>query len=95
MERIKEIAVKYALSAEHIGNTVPDNLEIRVDGKLAVTAAVSELSEAWDRRAGKGAARGDGRATGSGSVAEKLMGLWQRCIGTGAVELAFTLSVRE
>ena len=30
--RIQEVAVKYGLSAEHIGETVPDKLEIRVDG---------------------------------------------------------------
>jgi phosphoribosylformylglycinamidine synthase len=44
---IKLVAVKHALSAEHIGNTVPDNLEIRVDGKLAAAAPVSELKKAW------------------------------------------------
>ena len=47
VERIKEIAVKYALSADQIGSTVPDNLEIRVDGKLAAAASVSELKRAW------------------------------------------------
>jgi len=45
--RIQQIAVKYALSAEQIGSTVPDNLEIRVDGKVAAAAAVSELKQAW------------------------------------------------
>ena len=47
VERIKEVAVKYALSAEDIGSTVPDNLEIRVDSKLAATAPVSELKKVW------------------------------------------------
>ncbi len=45
--RIKEVAVKYALSAEIIGNTAPDNLEIRVDGKVTAAASLSELHEAW------------------------------------------------
>ncbi len=45
--RIKQIAVKYALTAEQIGNTVPDNLEIRVDGKIAAAAPVSELKRVW------------------------------------------------
>jgi len=45
--RIKELAVKYALSAENIGSTVSDNLEVRVDGKLAVAASVSDLNEVW------------------------------------------------
>jgi phosphoribosylformylglycinamidine synthase len=48
LERIQQVAVKYALSAEHIGNTVPDKLEIRVDGQPAATATVSELREAWE-----------------------------------------------
>ncbi len=44
---IKEIAVKYGLSAEAIGETVPDKLEIRVAGEIAAAASVSELREAW------------------------------------------------
>ena len=47
--RIKEVAVKYALSAENIGQTAPDNVEIQIDGKLAVSAGVSELNEIWSR----------------------------------------------
>ena len=45
--RIKEIAVKYALSTEQIGSTVPDKLEICVDGKRAAAAPVSELKQPW------------------------------------------------
>ncbi len=48
LERIQQIAVQYALSAEHIGNTAAEKLEIRVDGQTAATASVSELREAWD-----------------------------------------------
>ena len=47
--RIKEVAVKYGVSAEPIGETVQDKLEIRVTGEVAVSAAVSELREAWGR----------------------------------------------
>jgi phosphoribosylformylglycinamidine synthase len=47
VERIKQVAIQYALSAEHIGNTAPEKLEIQVDGKVAVAANVSELREAW------------------------------------------------
>jgi uncharacterized Zn finger protein len=47
VERIKEVAVQYALSAENIGITVPDNLQISVDGKLAASAPVSELKTVW------------------------------------------------
>jgi phosphoribosylformylglycinamidine synthase subunit PurL len=45
--RIEQIAVQYGLSAEQIGSTVPDQLEIRVDGATAATASVSELKDAW------------------------------------------------
>jgi len=47
IERIKQVAVQYALSAENIGITVPNNLEISVDGKLAASARVSELKAVW------------------------------------------------
>ena len=45
--RIKEIAVKYALSAEVIGETVQDKLKIWVAGVLAADAELSELRDAW------------------------------------------------
>ena len=45
--RIQQVALRYGLSAEQIGSTVPDQLEIRVDGVAATTASVSELREAW------------------------------------------------
>ena len=48
VERIQQVAAKYALSAEQIGSTIPDNLEIRVDGRLAAVARVSELEDAWE-----------------------------------------------
>ena len=47
VERIKQIAVQFALSAEQIGTTVPDSLEIRVDGKVSVAAGVIELKQGW------------------------------------------------
>ncbi len=45
--RIQEVAVKYGLSAECIGETTPDKLEIRVAGAIAASAAVFELRDAW------------------------------------------------
>jgi phosphoribosylformylglycinamidine synthase II len=45
---IQQVAVKYGLSAEQVGSTVPDQLEIRVDGKAAATGSVSELRETWE-----------------------------------------------
>jgi len=47
IERIQQLAVQYGLSAEQIGSTVPDQLEIRVDGTTAATASVSELQDVW------------------------------------------------
>ena len=45
--RIQQLAVHYGLTAEQVGSTVPDQLGIRVDGIVAVTASVSELQDAW------------------------------------------------
>ncbi|MDR3747741.1 MAG: phosphoribosylformylglycinamidine synthase subunit PurL [Acidobacteriota bacterium] len=45
--RIQQLAVQFGLSAEQIGSAVPDQLEIRVDGKLAAKGSVSDLREAW------------------------------------------------
>jgi phosphoribosylformylglycinamidine synthase len=47
LQGIQQIAVQYGLSAEPIGNTGPDQLEIQVDGKATVKASVSELQDAW------------------------------------------------
>ena len=47
VERIKQIAVKFGLSAENIGSTVPEKLAISVDGNVAVTASVLELKQVW------------------------------------------------
>jgi len=47
LERIKQVAVQYALATEKIGRTVPDNLEISVDGRVAASAPVSELKMVW------------------------------------------------
>jgi phosphoribosylformylglycinamidine synthase len=49
VERIKEVAAQYALSAENIGVTVPDILEISVDGEVAANVRVSELKRVWTR----------------------------------------------
>jgi phosphoribosylformylglycinamidine synthase len=45
--RIQEIGLKFGLSAEAIGNTVQEKLEIRVAGAVVATASVSDLREAW------------------------------------------------
>ncbi|HEY7405903.1 MAG TPA: phosphoribosylformylglycinamidine synthase subunit PurL [Candidatus Angelobacter sp.] len=45
---IKQIALKWGVRADQIGRTVPEKLEIRIDGKQAVSANVSELRQVWD-----------------------------------------------
>ena len=47
-EDIKRMALQWGLKAERIGRTVPEKLEIRIDGNTAVTARVSELRQVWD-----------------------------------------------
>ena len=45
---IQQVAVKYGLSADVIGETVPEQVEIKLDGGVVVSAAVSELREAYE-----------------------------------------------
>jgi len=49
LEAIKQVAVKYGLSAQPIGKTVSDKLEIRVDGKPVISAIVVSLRNAWEQ----------------------------------------------
>ena len=46
--RIKQIAVKYGIAADMIGETIPERMEIKVDGKVVVSAGVSELRDAYE-----------------------------------------------
>jgi predicted P-loop ATPase len=34
--------------ADRLGQTIPEKLVIRIDGKVAVSAPVSELKQVWD-----------------------------------------------
>src|SRR5579871_6126209 len=45
---IKRMAVKWKVSADRIGRTVPENLTIRINGNRVVSALVSELRQAWE-----------------------------------------------
>jgi len=45
---IKQVAVKYGLSLEEIGETVSGEMEIKVDDRVVVSASVSELREAYE-----------------------------------------------
>jgi phosphoribosylformylglycinamidine synthase len=47
VHRIQQIAGQHGISAEKLGETVPDTLEIAMDGKQVVSASVSDLRQAW------------------------------------------------
>ena len=46
--RIKEVAGKHRIEAEAIGETVPETLEISIDGTVVVSSTVAELNEAYE-----------------------------------------------
>ncbi|MGA8151317.1 MAG: phosphoribosylformylglycinamidine synthase subunit PurL [Terriglobales bacterium] len=48
VSRIQQVAGKYGLSAEPIGETVADKVEIRLDGRTVVTSAISELRDVYE-----------------------------------------------
>ncbi|MGH9571635.1 MAG: AIR synthase related protein, partial [Candidatus Angelobacter sp.] len=47
-ENIKRIAVNWGLRAERFGRTIPQKLEIRIDGEVRISASVSELKQVWE-----------------------------------------------
>ncbi len=48
VSEIQQVAVKYGIAAELIGETTPGRVEIRLDGRVVVSAPVSELREAHE-----------------------------------------------
>ncbi len=46
--RIKEVAEKHGSAAEVIGETIPERLEISLDGKIVISVPISELSDAYE-----------------------------------------------
>ncbi len=46
--RIKEVAESHGSAADVIGETIPERLEISLDGKVVISAPVSELSSAYE-----------------------------------------------
>jgi phosphoribosylformylglycinamidine synthase II len=48
LSRIKEVAGKYGLSLDPLGETVPGKLEIKLDGKVVVSATVPELKDEYE-----------------------------------------------
>jgi phosphoribosylformylglycinamidine synthase subunit PurL len=45
---IQQVAAKYRLSADEIGETVSDQVEIQLDGRVVVSASVSELRDPYE-----------------------------------------------
>jgi phosphoribosylformylglycinamidine synthase len=45
---IQRVADKYRLSADEIGETVSDQIEIKLDGRVVVSASVSELRDSYE-----------------------------------------------
>ncbi|PYX64632.1 MAG: phosphoribosylformylglycinamidine synthase subunit PurL [Acidobacteria bacterium] len=49
LPRIKQVAVQYGLSADVIGETVPEEVEIKINGQVVVSAGVSELRDVYEK----------------------------------------------
>jgi len=47
VEAVRAVALKYGIALEILGSTVPDKLEIRIDGQVAISASVEDLAAAW------------------------------------------------
>jgi phosphoribosylformylglycinamidine synthase len=47
VEAVRAVAVKYGVALEVLGSTVPDKLEIRIDGAVAVSAPIADLAVTW------------------------------------------------
>jgi phosphoribosylformylglycinamidine synthase len=48
LSRIQQLAVKYGLTAEPLGETVSGQVAIQIDGRIVVSAAVRELRDAYE-----------------------------------------------
>ena len=68
VERIKEVAVKYGLSAETIGHTVPGQVGNSGGRQVGRRGKCLRIEGCVGGRAGAGAARGNRRAAGSGTL---------------------------
>jgi phosphoribosylformylglycinamidine synthase len=48
VSRIQEIAEKLGIAADVLGETIPERLEISLDGQVVVSAAVADLDQAYE-----------------------------------------------
>ncbi len=48
LSAIQQVALKYGIAADLIGETAPERMEVRLDGRTVVSAAISGLREAYE-----------------------------------------------
>ena len=48
LSRIKEVAAKHGLSADALGETGSDRIEIKLDGRVVISGSVAELRDAYE-----------------------------------------------
>jgi len=48
LSRIKEVTGKRGVATDVIGETIPDRLEVSLDGKPVISAVISELSKVYE-----------------------------------------------
>jgi phosphoribosylformylglycinamidine (FGAM) synthase-like enzyme len=48
LSRIQQVAERHGIAADVLGETIPERLEISLEGLVVVSAAVSELSVAYE-----------------------------------------------
>jgi phosphoribosylformylglycinamidine synthase len=48
VERIKEVCSKYGIAADVVGETIPERLEIFLDGRSVISAAISDLNGPYE-----------------------------------------------
>mgnify|MGYP001485739344 CR=1 FL=1 len=46
--RIKQVAQKHGILADQLGETVPETIDIRLDGRTVISATVSELNDEYE-----------------------------------------------
>jgi phosphoribosylformylglycinamidine synthase subunit PurL len=46
--RIEQVALKYGIAAEIIGETAPERVEIKLDGRAVVSAMISDLRSVYE-----------------------------------------------
>ena len=48
VSRIQEMAEKHGIAADVLGGTIPERLEISLDGRVVISAAVSDLNQTYE-----------------------------------------------